>query len=170
MIARIITEYAMRLRACEVFIFYSFLFTKIGHSVSAGETIKVNAAFLPRSLQEYLCFAAVITLCSSSVIAQEFRDCSWAPDQVTASNCAHEGWKDSDAELNRLWGIVKPRADARGAGQALLNEQRQWLRFRDGTCEGERDQFRGGSIAPQVYWSCMDRLTRARNAQLWQLQ
>ncbi|MEO1790097.1 MAG: lysozyme inhibitor LprI family protein [Pseudomonadota bacterium] len=104
------------------------------------------------------------------VAAQDFRDCSWAPDQVTASNCAHEGWKDSDAELNRLWGIVKPRADARGAGQALLNEQRQWLRFRDGTCEGERDQFGGGSIAPQVYWSCMDRLTRARNAQLWQLQ
>ena len=136
-------------------------FTRLSKGLA---TRMVNARFLFGSVV----FAALVA--ASPGAAQEFRDCSWAPDQVSASNCAHDGWKDSDAELNRLWKIVKPRADARGAGQSLLNEQRQWLRFRDATCEGERAQFGGGTIAPQVYWSCMDRLTRARNAQLWRLQ
>lgn len=78
--------------------------------------------------------------------------------------CAYEEWMAADNELNRLWGVVKPRADARGIGQALLNEQRAWLARRDATCEPERHS--GGSAASMFYWNCMEELTLRRNAEL----
>ncbi|WP_432256712.1 lysozyme inhibitor LprI family protein [Limimaricola sp. AA108-03] len=84
--------------------------------------------------------------------------------QMGLNFCAHEEWMAADAELNRLWGVVKPRADARGTGQALLNEQRAWLARRDATCEPE--QQGGGSAAPMFYWRCMEGLTLRRNAEL----
>ncbi|MGB7244231.1 MAG: lysozyme inhibitor LprI family protein [Sulfitobacter sp.] len=115
----------------------------------------------------HACCAGVTALlgmfAAASVSAQNYRDCSNALSQLDATFCAKEGWEAVDAELNALWRIIKPQADAAGWGQSLLNEQRGWLKYRDAICEGERAQFQGGSIAPQVYWSCMDRLTRIRN-------
>ncbi|SDF39866.1 lysozyme inhibitor LprI family protein [Limimaricola pyoseonensis] len=84
--------------------------------------------------------------------------------QMGINFCAYEEWMAADAELNRLWRVVKPRADARGSGQALLNEQRAWLARRDATCEPE--QRSGGSAAPMFYWNCMEELTLRRNAEL----
>lgn len=103
---------------------------------------------------------------ATPAIAQTSKDCSNAGAQIDMNFCARAGWDISDAELNRLWREVKPAADARGRGQALLDAQRAWLRYRDATCEAERDQYAGGSIAPLVYWQCMDRLTIRRNAEL----
>jgi uncharacterized protein YecT (DUF1311 family) len=98
--------------------------------------------------------------------AQTSTNCTHLTAQIDIDFCSRDGWEIADRELNRLWGIVKPAADQRGMGQALLDEQRAWLRFRDATCEGERDAYAGGSIAPTVYWQCMDRLTLERNAAL----
>ncbi len=102
--------------------------------------------------------------------AQVSLDCSNQTTQLDMNFCAKSGWELSDAELNRIWKIVKPQADARGQGDFLLNQQRGWLAVRDSTCEKERDQYAGGSIAPMVYWQCMDRMTINRNAQLRQFQ
>ena len=112
-------------------------------------------------------FALVLmSLTAAAATAQGARDCSHARSQVEASDCAAAGWAESDAELNRLWSIVKPAADARGRGKALLAAQRAWLTYRDATCTLESDRFQGGSIAPQVHAACLDRLTRQRNADL----
>jgi uncharacterized protein YecT (DUF1311 family) len=75
--------------------------------------------------------------------------------------CAMTHWEVSDAELNRLWRMLKPRADAAGWGQRLLNEQRAWLKRRDAVCNAELSG--GGSAAHMFYWNCMDEMTRARN-------
>lgn len=109
--------------------------------------------------------ALAVTLALAGPAAAQ-HDCSHATTQSDAGFCARAGWELSDAELNRLWGVVKPAADRVGTGAALLTAQRAWLRYRDATCDGERDQYAGGSIAPQIYWSCMDRLTMQRNAEL----
>ncbi len=98
--------------------------------------------------------------------AQQARNCSAAGDQMSATECAAEGYRAADAELNRIWRLVKSGADQRGKGQALLAAQRAWLAYRDAHCDFERDQFLGGSIAGQVFYSCLDRLTRQRNAVL----
>lgn len=109
---------------------------------------------------------AAAILAASPAMGQTSKDCSRMPTQLDANFCARDGWAISDAELNRLWGVVKPAADRRGTGQALLDAQRSWLRYRDATCEAERDEYAGGSIAPMIYWACMDRVTIQRNAEL----
>ena len=109
---------------------------------------------------------AAALLAAAPAIAQTSIDCSSRPTQTDMNVCARDGWNASDADLNRLWSQVKSAADRRGTGAALLAEQRAWLRRRDATCEAERNQYAGGSIAPMIYWQCMDRLTIRRNAEL----
>ncbi|SHI38065.1 lysozyme inhibitor LprI family protein [Wenxinia saemankumensis] len=93
-------------------------------------------------------------------------DCARDQTQMALNICAQRDWQAADDELNRLWAILKPRADAGGWGQRLLEEQRTWLRARDAQCEGERDRYAGGSMAPLVYWTCMEQTTLRRNDDL----
>lgn len=92
------------------------------------------------------------------------QNCGDGSSSVQAGFCAKQAWSRADAELNRLWKIVKPRADARGTGRALLQEQRAWLKRRDATCD--RELQGGGALAPAFYWACMEELTLARNTVL----
>jgi uncharacterized protein YecT (DUF1311 family) len=112
--------------------------------------------------------ALLLALASASApgLAAAQPDCSTATTQIEMNVCASARWQHADAELNRLWKIVKPAADARGTGEALLQEQRAWLARRDAACEAERASHGGGSIAPLMYFSCMEEMTLARNAQL----
>ncbi|SIT03992.1 Uncharacterized conserved protein YecT, DUF1311 family [Roseivivax lentus] len=105
---------------------------------------------------------ALAMLVPSVGAAQQF-DCARDQTQMALNWCASQDWAVADAELNRLWRIVKPRADAAGWGQSLLTEQRAWLKTRDARCEAERDRYAGGSIAPLVYYSCMEEMTLRRN-------
>ncbi|MEW2916594.1 lysozyme inhibitor LprI family protein [Ruegeria sp. ANG10] len=84
--------------------------------------------------------------------------------QLDANFCAKEKWEIADRELNRIWAEVKPLADARGYGQALLDEQRAWLKARDATCDPELES--DGSAAPMFYWACMEQQTLTRNQAL----
>ncbi len=85
------------------------------------------------------------------------------PSSMDTNLCEHDRWERTDAELNRLWGEVKPRADAGGTGSALLAQQRQWLRDRDAKCNPEREQ--GGSLDAARYYWCMWQMTLQRNAE-----
>ena len=106
--------------------------------------------------------AAALCCAAHGAAAQEF-DCARDQTQIALNWCAGEAWGRADDELNRLWQILKPRADAQGWGDRLLGEQRAWLRARDSRCEGERDQYAGGSIAPLIYFNCMEEMTLRRN-------
>ena len=88
--------------------------------------------------------------------------------QIQAEFCAKAAWEVADAELNRLWGVVKPIADARGQGASLLDAQRAWLRRRDAACEPELSS--GGSAAAMFYWACMEEQTLRRNDVLRRLR
>ncbi|MDD9740525.1 MAG: lysozyme inhibitor LprI family protein [Marinovum algicola] len=80
-----------------------------------------------------------------------------------ATECEHARWQHADAELNKLWKRLKPQADARGTGPALLAQQRQWLKRRDSTCEQELGH--GGSLDQAIYYACMKDMTLRRNAE-----
>ncbi|MBJ3764259.1 DUF1311 domain-containing protein [Maribius pontilimi] len=97
-------------------------------------------------------------------------NCPGAQTQLELNECAARAWQDADAELNRLWRIVKPQADRAGTGQALLDAQRAWLRYRDATCDAEAAEYGRGSIVPYIIGACATRLTLARNAELRALQ
>lgn len=82
---------------------------------------------------------------------------------AAATECEHARWQRADAELNDLWTQLKPQADARGTGAALLARQRQWIKRRDTTCE--RELGHGGSLDQAIYYSCMKDMTLRRNAE-----
>ncbi|WP_159090020.1 MULTISPECIES: lysozyme inhibitor LprI family protein [Ruegeria] len=84
--------------------------------------------------------------------------------QLDLNFCAKEKWEIADQELNRLWSEIKPLSDTRGDGQALLTEQRAWLKRRDATCDTELES--DGSAAPMFYWACMEEQTLQRNQAL----
>lgn len=101
-------------------------------------------------------------------LAQEQQYSCPGQSQIEANFCAKDGWRVADDELNRIWSVVKPLVDARGAGQSLLEEQRAWLQQRDAACEPEMNS--GGSAAAMFYWACMEEATLRRNAELTALR
>ena len=110
-------------------------------------------------------FSVLASMIAGGAYAQS-APCDRTMPQIDLNQCAADAWRVQDAELNRLWGIVKPAADARGQGQALLQAQRAWLGYRDSTCDAEAAQYAGGSIRPLVHADCLHRLTVQRNAEL----
>ena len=109
------------------------------------------------------CAGLLLLALAAPADAQRARDCSRLQTQLDMNFCAADNYKVADAELNRLWKRLKPAYDRMGRGDELLQAQRAWLRHRDSTCKLEADDYRGGSIAPMVYSSCLERLTRQRN-------
>lgn len=114
-------------------------------------------------------FLAVALVAAPAAQAQQV-DCNNASSQAALNICSAQAARRADDELNRLWRIVKPNADARGQGDALLAEQRAWLKRRDRRCEAERASFGQGSFAPAAYAMCIEKMTKKRNRQLRKLQ
>ena len=48
----------------------------------------------------------------------------------------------------------------------LKKSQEFWIAYRDAQCQAESDQYKGGTIAPQVNGFCHARITRQRIAEL----
>ncbi|SLN15842.1 hypothetical protein ROJ8625_00519 [Roseivivax jejudonensis] len=115
-----------------------------------------------------VCMFALLAATAPSWAAAQSFPCRSEATQMELTQCAYEDWQAADAELNRAWKIVKPKADRRGQGQGLLQAQRAWLQFRDATCDAERNQYEGGTIAPMIGFACLARVTRTRTQELWQ--
>jgi len=72
--------------------------------------------------------------------------------------------RGADASKRRLASLLQelePKLDSK-ARQELRVIQAQWERLRGKDCEWERGLFEGGSIAPTVYWSCVQARTQER--------
>ncbi|SLN12082.1 hypothetical protein ROJ8625_00310 [Roseivivax jejudonensis] len=105
---------------------------------------------------------AAVLLATLPVAGSAQASCS-GTTSAAITQCEHTRWQRADAELNRLWRELKPRADAQGTGQALLTQQRRWLQRRDATCEQELGH--GGSLDRALYYGCMKDMTVQRNAE-----
>jgi uncharacterized protein YecT (DUF1311 family) len=52
-------------------------------------------------------------------------------------------------------------------GKKLLVEaQRAWIKYKETNCKSATDQYRGGSIQPLIYYSCLTELTEERTGKL----
>ncbi|MBP7001268.1 lysozyme inhibitor LprI family protein [Amaricoccus sp.] len=112
--------------------------------------------------------ASVLVLAAMAAPAAAQTDCSAAATQLAATDCAGAGADAADAELNRIWGQVWGSAKGRPWAQTLRDAQRAWIGYRDLACAAESGQYQGGSIAPMINASCLERLTRARIVDLQQ--
>jgi uncharacterized protein YecT (DUF1311 family) len=94
------------------------------------------------------------------------------------NSCSDQDYQAADAELNAQYKKTRAAmlevdkgldASLRGAEKALLAGQRAWIDYRDGECEAEGFQARGGSMEPMLVSGCKATLTRARTKELKQL-
>ncbi|WP_299964130.1 lysozyme inhibitor LprI family protein [uncultured Roseobacter sp.] len=95
--------------------------------------------------------------------------------QIEMTGCAGRAAEAADRELNDVWQQTMARvkeSDAAGPGhtpsgeQILRGAQRTWISFRDQACSAEATIARGGSMANQLFLSCLERLTLRRNEDL----
>ena len=105
-------------------------------------------------------------------------DCDNQRYQVEMNHCAEKAYEVADATLNAQWKLTAAEMrtrdkmiDRRYDSQpkhydTLLAAQRAWLTYRDQQCLSESFAARGGSMAPMLHSGCMERLTKARTAEL----
>lgn len=90
-------------------------------------------------------------------------DCDSMTDQNAMNQCISNEYKNSDAELNKLYNEISHRLkDGADTLQALRNTQRAWISFRDAECDFTTINARGSSIHSMLITSCRNELTQAR--------
>ncbi|HEV7892822.1 MAG TPA: lysozyme inhibitor LprI family protein [Pyrinomonadaceae bacterium] len=93
--------------------------------------------------------------------------CRDPQSQAEMNMCAAKRFKAADAELNRVYNrLVSKLGDDAGSLARLKTAETSWLKYRDDNCDYEADFFEGGSMKPLIYSSCMERMTKARTAEL----
>lgn len=90
--------------------------------------------------------------------------------QQVMNRCAGEAYQRADAALNAKWAkVLAAYHDDYSLQKLLLDTQRAWLKYRDGTCEQAASESFGGSIWPLINSSCLADLTRQRTKELAEL-
>ncbi len=137
----------------------------------AGET-PTPQEFLQRSnvagagetptLQEFLQRSNV----AGVQVAQQ-PNCNNPQTQSEMNVCAGIAYRNADRRLNQVYQQLLPKLPA-SRRQQLVTAQQAWIRYRDASCNFERSEVEGGSMAPMVQASCLARLTEQRTKDLQQ--
>jgi uncharacterized protein YecT (DUF1311 family) len=91
--------------------------------------------------------------------------CENAMTQLEINQCMSAAYKAADTELNSLYASLQGKpGDA--VSEKLRIAQRAWIKYRDANCEAEAELYAGGSVEPTVRAGCLERVTRARIAEL----
>ncbi len=87
------------------------------------------------------------------------------------TGCAARAHETADAKLNAAYRLAVKQAKSQDqyldAGQVpsqtmLRDAQRAWITYRDRACETESTLARGGTMQNQIFFICMERLTKNR--------
>lgn len=92
-------------------------------------------------------------------------NCNNPQNQVQINECSRLSYQNADKKLNIAYQQLLPKLD-RSRKQKLIAAQQAWIKFRDTTCEFERSEYEGGSIAPTIYFACLENTTNDRTQQL----
>ena len=104
------------------------------------------------------------TIADTMYLAQKL-DCNNAQTQLEINRCAQLFYQNADKKLNQIYQQLLPKLE-RSRKQKLVAAQQAWIKFRDTSCEFERSGYEGGSIAPTIYFSCLEKTTQQRTQQL----
>lgn len=122
--------------------------------------------------------ALTATLTGAPAVAQSTVDCRNPVSQVEMTYCAEQDWLEADAALNTVYGLAMAKMretdgylpdDLKGAADTLRDAQRAWIPYRDKACAAYGYLARGGSLEPQLIYSCRADLTRTRVSELEEL-
>lgn len=105
-------------------------------------------------------------------------DCNNPVTQMDMNVCSDKDYEDADTDLNSAYKAAmtamkqmdKELSDIAesyvGAVDALKKAQRAWIDYRDGQCELDGFQARGGSMEPMLVSGCLAEMTRKRTDEL----
>ena len=91
--------------------------------------------------------------------------CSDPQTQYEMNVCADRKYKAADAELNKVYNRLASMLEEKARAKLKATEV-SWLKYRDDNCDYESSLYEGGSMRPAIYSSCMERMTKARTAEL----
>ncbi|BAZ01186.1 hypothetical protein NIES37_51850 [Tolypothrix tenuis PCC 7101] len=92
-------------------------------------------------------------------------NCNNAQTQVEINQCAQISYQNADKKLNQVYQKLVPTLSS-SSKKKLITAQQAWIKFRDASCEFERSQYEGGTIAPSIYFGCLEKTTQQRTQQL----
>jgi uncharacterized protein YecT (DUF1311 family) len=102
---------------------------------------------------------------SSKIDLAQKLNCNDAQTQSDINQCAQVSYQNADKKLNQVYkDIISKLSGSRK--QKLITAQQAWIRFKDTSCEFERSGHEGGSIAPTIYFGCLETTTNQRTKQL----
>ncbi|KAA1182914.1 DUF1311 domain-containing protein [Rhizobium tropici] len=102
-------------------------------------------------------------------------DCAKAETQLDLNTCSALDFDKADKALNAQYRKTRAAMVAidsdldnnmKGAEKALIKAQRAWVDYRDGECEAQGFQARGGSMEPMLVSGCKADLTKKRTKEL----
>lgn len=91
--------------------------------------------------------------------------CENAQTQSEINRCAQLSYQNADKKLNQLYKQFLPRLQG-SRRQKMIAAQQAWIKFRDASCDFERSEFASGSIAPTIYFGCLEKNTIQQTTQL----
>ena len=91
--------------------------------------------------------------------------CPNAETQFEMNQCAARDYRAADAVLNRTYQRLVAMLNDEEKSQ-LKTAQTAWLKYRDSNCEFVGDEFKGGSMRPLIYASCLADMTRKRTVEI----
>ncbi|MDX2215384.1 MAG: lysozyme inhibitor LprI family protein [Oculatellaceae cyanobacterium bins.114] len=98
-------------------------------------------------------------------IVAQAADCTNPQTQLEINECAAKSADVADQKLNEVYQQLKATLSS-SEEKLLTDAQRAWIEFRDKNCAFSSGRFEGGSIAPTVYSSCIERITKQRTEEL----
>ncbi len=93
-------------------------------------------------------------------------DCKSPQTQAAINTCASLSAEAADKTLNQVYQQLKSTLKGSQKEKLLIDAELMWVRFRDTNCVFERSSYQGGSIAPSIYYSCLEQMTKHRTEQL----
>ena len=127
---------------------------------------------LRKSRSLLLSIPLIAVLATTSVLAQSGRfpiaqqiNCDRPQGDAQVRSCIRLRYEASDKRLNQAYNQLV--AKLKGEERSLLVEaQLGWIKLRDNNCEFETYRSRGGTGHSGFLNECLDRMTKARTAEL----
>jgi uncharacterized protein YecT (DUF1311 family) len=109
--------------------------------------------------------AALASAAAAARTRQADDPCRDPQSQAEMNMCAAKRFKAADAELNRVYNRLTSMLEGDNLARLKAAEV-SWIKYRDDNCGYEAGFFEGGSMRPLILSSCLERMTKARTAEL----
>ncbi len=91
-----------------------------------------------------------------------YRDCDHSQTQLELNQCAKQNYQSIEQKLIQIYQQLRDEIKESNQEQKLILAESAWHKFRKLNCEYVSEAYKGGSIEPQIYFSCFSRLTEER--------